>query len=103
MNRIVPVLTALALTAGAASAQQPGTYTPPYTPSSPTTSPYLNLLHSGNPAINYYGIVRPQIQQSEQLQQLQFGLNRTAAERPPRRPRRRRRAPYRSPAIPWGS
>lgn len=26
----------------------------------PTTSPYLNLLGRGNPAINYYGIVRPQ-------------------------------------------
>lgn len=26
-------------------------------------SPYLNLLHSGNTAVNYYGVVRPQIRQ----------------------------------------
>jgi hypothetical protein len=25
----------------------------------PVVSPYLNLLRGGNPAINYYGIVRP--------------------------------------------
>ena len=83
MNRIVPALTVLALclASGAANAQQPGTYTPPYTPASPVISPYLNLLNRGNPAaVNYYGIVQPQIQQGAQLQQLQFGLNRTAAE-----------------------
>lgn len=89
MNRIVPALTALtmALTLGAANAQQPGTPntqqpgtpgTQPYSPS--VVNPYLNLLNRGNPAINYYGIVRPQIQQGQQLQMLQFGLNRTAAE-----------------------
>ena len=27
----------------------------------PSVSPYLNLLGRGNPAINYYGIVRPQM------------------------------------------
>ncbi|HJZ90143.1 MAG TPA: hypothetical protein VKE40_04675 [Gemmataceae bacterium] len=27
----------------------------------PTFSPYLNLARSGNPAINYYGLVRPQV------------------------------------------
>ena len=26
----------------------------------PTVSPYLNLLNRGNPAVNYYGLVRPQ-------------------------------------------
>ncbi len=81
MNRIVLALTALAtaLTLGAVNAQQPGMpYTQPY--SAPVLNPYLNLLNRGNPAINYYGIVRPQIQQGQQLQTLQFGLNRTAAE-----------------------
>jgi len=84
MNRIVPALMALtmALTVGAAYAQQPGPagmpYTQPY--SAPVLNPYLNLLNRGNPAVNYYGIVRPQIQQEQQLQMLQFGLNRTAAE-----------------------
>lgn len=84
MRRIVPALIALALavTAGAAHAQQPPAVqqqpTPPYSP--PVVSPYLNLLHRGNPAVNYYGIVQPQIQDARQLQMLQFGLNRTAAE-----------------------
>lgn len=37
--------------------------------SRPTTSPYLNLLGRGNPAINYFGIVRPQ----QQFQNLMSG------------------------------
>ena len=37
---------------------------PRYTPSTPTTSPYLNLLNrNGNPATNYYGLVRPLLNQ----------------------------------------
>ena len=28
----------------------------------PAISPYLNLLQRGNPAVNYYGLVRPQQQ-----------------------------------------
>jgi hypothetical protein len=69
----------LALAASAAYAQAPvQPPTQPYSP--PVLNPYLNLLNRGNPAINYYGIVRPQIQQGQQLQMLQFGLNRTAAE-----------------------
>ena len=35
----------------------PGGYQPP-----PTVSPYLGLRAGGNPAINYYSIVRPQIE-----------------------------------------
>ncbi len=34
-------------------------------------SPYLNLLRSGNPAVNYYGLVAPQIQAQTQIGQLQ--------------------------------
>lgn len=30
------------------------------TNSRPTISPYLNLLRQGNPALNYYGLVRPE-------------------------------------------
>src|SRR5207244_10208416 len=52
--------------------------TSPYAP--PGFSPYLNLLNRGNPAVNYYGIVRPQIQQGQQLQVLQYGLAQTTAE-----------------------
>ena len=48
--------------------------------SQPAVSPYLNLLNRGNPAINYYGIVRPQIQQGQQLQTLQYGLTHAVDE-----------------------
>ncbi len=37
----------------------------------PTVSPYLNLLRPGSPAVNYYGIVRPQIDFERQLDALQ--------------------------------
>ncbi len=69
----------LALAASAARAQAP--VQPPTQPySGPVLNPYLNLLNRGNPAINYYGIVQPQIQQGQQLRMLQFGLTRTAQE-----------------------
>src|SRR6476660_2932481 len=45
---------ALVLTAPAAKAQPPGALRPPY-------SPYLNLTRPGNTAINYYGLVRPEV------------------------------------------
>ena len=83
MNRFQPALIALtlALAAGAAEAQQPGVQpSTPYQYSPPTVSPYLNLLNRGNPGINYYGIVRPQIQANQQFQTLQYGLARTTAE-----------------------
>src|SRR5437879_2241913 len=38
----------------------------------PAVSPYLNLQRGGiNPGVNYYGLVRPQIDTSRSLQQLQ--------------------------------
>jgi hypothetical protein len=49
---------------------------PPFT--RPTVTPYINLLRRGNtPALNYYGLVRPEIQarQAIQLQQQQLDLN----------------------------
>jgi hypothetical protein len=82
MSRYKPILIALTLTlaASAAQAQQPGVQpgAPYITP--PVLSPYLNMLRSGNPAVNYYGLVRPQIQQGQQLQALQYGLARSAEE-----------------------
>ena len=73
------IVLTMALAAGAAHAQVPvQPPTQPYSP--PVLNPYLNLLNRGNPAINYYGIVRPQIQQGQQLQMLQLGLTRTAEE-----------------------
>jgi hypothetical protein len=70
MTRFVLPLAALAaLGVGSARAQ---TYirppTAPYT--QPVVSPYLNLLHRGNVAVNYYGIVRPQEQTTTAIQQL---------------------------------
>lgn len=42
----------------------------------PTFSPYLNLLRqNGNPAVSYYGIVRPQLQLATQVQALQNQAN----------------------------
>jgi hypothetical protein len=40
----------------------------------PPISPYLGLTLPGNTAINYYGVVRPQIDQTAALQQLQAQL-----------------------------
>jgi hypothetical protein len=51
-----------------------GPYVPPtsYNPyQQPIFSPYLNLGLPGNRGINYYGLVRPQIQQNLAVQQLQ--------------------------------
>jgi hypothetical protein len=54
-----------------ASAQLPG-YVRPYQNPYPAFSPILNMQGSGtNSAINYFGIVRPQMQTSSALQQLQ--------------------------------
>ena len=40
-------------------AYPPGGYSP-YGGGRPTFSPYMNIIGRGNPAINYYGITRPQ-------------------------------------------
>jgi hypothetical protein len=78
---VVSSVAALALLAlfhpGRASAQVPGARpTLGYNPyQRPTISPYLNLARGGNPAINYYGLVRPQIEQQQAIQQLQGQQN----------------------------
>ncbi len=65
---------ALLLVGGAAA--QPGGPAPV----SPPFSPYLNLLRGGgSPALNYYGIVRPQQQSSQAIQGVQAGLTSNAA------------------------
>jgi hypothetical protein len=56
--------------AGTASAQLGG-YQRPYQNPYPTFSPILNMNGFNNPAINYFGIVRPQMQTTAALQQLQ--------------------------------
>jgi hypothetical protein len=41
----------------------------------PPVSPYLNLLNTGDPAINYYGLVRPQFAYNRAIQNLGNELN----------------------------
>ncbi|HWY88680.1 MAG TPA: hypothetical protein VNX28_18350 [Gemmataceae bacterium] len=66
------LLAALILASGAYAQPQIGSYTPPVVNPHPTISPYLNLNRGGvNPAINYYGIVRPQIENHQAIQNLQ--------------------------------
>jgi hypothetical protein len=51
---------------------QIGTYNTPVVNPRPVVSPYLNLNHGvGNPAVNYYGLVRPQIENHQAIQNLQ--------------------------------
>jgi hypothetical protein len=57
---------ALLLAAPPAWAQYPG--------AQPQVSPYLNLVRGGPPAINYYGLIRPQQQLQMGLQQVQAAL-----------------------------
>jgi hypothetical protein len=73
----------LSFTSGTVSAQfpPPGPPGPPANP--PTVSPYLNLARRGTPtAINYYGLVRPQLAfqnaiggLQQQMANNQLGLN----------------------------
>jgi len=55
------------------SAHAQGPYTRPLTNSTPPVSPYLNLTRGGNSAVNYYGLVRPQMDAQRLLQQTQTG------------------------------
>ena len=53
--------------AGGVGAQPPGVV-----PGGPAFSPYLNLLRNNNPAyLNYYGLVRPQLEFRNSIQNLQ--------------------------------
>lgn len=63
--------------AGVAAAQPPGLPPggPGVAPGGPTFSPYLNLLRRNTPAyLNYYGLVRPQVNAQQAIMGLQQGL-----------------------------
>jgi len=52
-----------------------GSYTQPQVNPHPAVSPYLNMTRGGtNVATDYYGIVRPQLETQQTLQNLQSGL-----------------------------
>jgi hypothetical protein len=70
-NRLVAVATIIALASAAPAHAQIGTYVRPQLNPRPTVSPYLNIYRGGSGAINYYGIVRPQLETQRQLFQLQ--------------------------------
>ncbi len=79
-------LAALALTSGVAHAQTVPYSQPmlnnPY--QRPTFSPYLNLVRPGsNPALNYYGLVRPQLQTARTMQVFQQELQSVAGAMAP--------------------
>ena len=83
MNAIL-VRSVLALLVVAAVAWESDAQTPPRpqqppapaAPYRPPVSPYLNLLNrQTSPAVNYYGIVRPQVQFGQAIQQQQSELN----------------------------
>jgi hypothetical protein len=69
-------LTVLVLAADLARAQNNLNGIGPYGPfmRPPAVSPYLNLLNSGNPGINYYLLVRPEIEFRARANQLEAAL-----------------------------
>jgi len=81
VNRVVAVVAAacglMAVVVGRAGAQGPYVrpQTSPY--ARPTLSPHLNLLHGGSPAINYYGLVRPQEEFNNSIQEIQTEIHAT--------------------------
>jgi len=71
MKRVIghtAVLCCWALLVGVCQAQAPAGFG--QGAGRPGISPYLNLARGGNPAINYYGLVRPQIAAAQAFQTL---------------------------------
>ena len=60
------------LAAGQAGAQGPSPR--PVSTQRPTVSPYLNLARPGTPALNYYNLVRPQVEFRNDVQRLRQDL-----------------------------
>jgi hypothetical protein len=77
-RKLVALAAVLALCAGPTVHAQ--TYVQPYvSPYMNGYAPYLNLLRGGNQAINYYGLVRPEIQGANAIGSLQQQVARTQA------------------------
>src|SRR5262249_27849947 len=79
MKRIVLACTlaGLGLFGGAPLAQAQGfaPQRPPNPFQRPTVSPYVNLGRGVNPAATYYGLIKPQMEANQQIQQLQIQQN----------------------------
>lgn len=58
--KIAAAVSGVLLLSAAANAQAPGR-PPAMGVQRPVVSPYLNLLNTGDPGINYFGLVRPQV------------------------------------------
>ena len=59
------------LAAAGPAAAQVGTYRAPGAALQPGYSPYLNLARPGNAAVNYYGLVRPQVEFRQSIQNVE--------------------------------
>jgi hypothetical protein len=71
-------LAAIAFGLSVSSARAQGPVRPLTGAPNPPYSPYLNLVRPGaNPAINYYGLVRPQNEFARSMQALQSQMNST--------------------------
>lgn len=81
MNRLATGWIITASVAAACVSASPAAAQVPFPPSQvgaysqPGYSPYLNLLRPGSPAINYYGLVRPQVGFTNSIQGLQYQVN----------------------------
>ena len=85
MTRLIWSTLVLGLLVADAAAQPPVGPRPLTGAKTPPVSPYLNLLRPGtSPGINYYGLVRPQVDflNSVQALQSQFGYAQQAAGLP---------------------
>lgn len=72
MTRLVTATILGALATASAAWSQPPYYQQTAQPySRPVLSPYLNILNGPNAAVSYFGIVRPQLDMRNSLQQLQ--------------------------------
>jgi len=74
IKMLLLALLAASLPSGAsAQTGQIGSYSRPKTNNYPAFSPYLNLTRPGNPATNYFGIVRPQQETNRAFEQIEQG------------------------------
>ena len=70
--RLFPLLVSVLAMFLTQRAEAQGLSSPYYYSTQPRVSPYINLLRQGSaPGVNYYGLVRPEIEFRRNIQQLQ--------------------------------